>query len=98
MAELIFVSGPEKGRTYTLESPKTVIGREIDCECAVQGTGVSRRHCAVTKQGDGYQIEDLKSTNGTLVNGRVVSQTEIKNNDTIEIGEVQMAFQAEARR
>ena len=46
-----------------------VIGRGSDCDLVVQEAAVSTHHCRLTQQGDGFILEDLGSTNGTVVNG-----------------------------
>ena len=54
-------------------------GTSSDNDVVIQGTGVSRRHCAILKYSDGsYAIEDY-STNGTFVNGRRISGSESLN-------------------
>jgi len=52
-------------------NPKSswVIGRHNECDLVVPESTVSGRHCLLTRQGDGFTIEDLDSSNGTFVNG-----------------------------
>ena len=49
---------------------------------------VSRQHCRITSQGSEFIIEDLKSKNGTFVNGwKIVVKTKLKPNDIVKIGD-----------
>ena len=50
-----------------------LIGRAEDCDLRVADLSVSSRHCRLTRQGDGYTLEDLKSTNGTFLNGNRIA-------------------------
>jgi pSer/pThr/pTyr-binding forkhead associated (FHA) protein len=50
-------------------------------------TFVSQVHARVFRQGDGYWVEDLGSTNGTLVNGRrVVGAVPVRRGDRVQVG------------
>jgi Protein kinase domain/Inner membrane component of T3SS, cytoplasmic domain len=95
MAELVFLSGPEEGRTFVLESVETILGREDDCACVLDGSGISRHHGKIIVEGDVYRIMDLGSTNGVIVNGNPIDNCEIKDGDNIDIGGVRMQFCAE---
>ena len=46
-----------------------VIGRAEGCDLQVPEPTVSSRHCLLTRQGDGFSLEDLGSSNGTYVDG-----------------------------
>lgn len=64
-----------------------VIGRDPSAEVAVSHPSVSWRHAKLTKQGDGYVIEDLGSTNGTYVNGvQIKKPIPLSKDDEIMLG------------
>jgi two-component system cell cycle response regulator len=69
MAVLQIVQGPDAGRKHTLDGPITILGRQADCAVCLAAKAVSRQHAQIVQAGDGYQIEDLDSSNGTFVNG-----------------------------
>jgi sigma-B regulation protein RsbU (phosphoserine phosphatase) len=84
--------GPMAGRLYQLDRDVTIVGRNPDCDIILQPKSVSRKHAAILKKGTAFEIKDLGSTRGTLVNGQKVEVSEIKDGDTLQIGEIHLAF------
>ena len=77
MPTLRHLAGGAVVKRYHIDRPVTVLGRDPSCDIVLEGTGVSRRHCALSYTKDGYCLEDLGSANGTMVGretitGRVV--------------------------
>ncbi len=79
------------------QSPIT-IGRNPDCDLQLDIDNVSRCHARIYYLHDEYYLEDLRSTNGTHVNGVEVSRCVLRNNDRIEIGEAKIYFVEERVR
>lgn len=78
--------GPS-GQRVELGSHIVVIGRHKDCDLVLPDDQASRRHAQVSPAGAGYAVEDLGSTNGTLVNGALVTDlTGLHDGDRIEVG------------
>ena len=73
---------------------ETVIGRDKDCELVIEDFRASRRHCRIYRQRpDSYVLEDLRSTNGTLVNGTPVDEPwKLRDGEKIFIGETVVRF------
>lgn len=63
------VAGTVFGRSYHLLAP-TTIGRSPECDICVVDTGISRVHARLRPLEYGIEIEDLKSTNGSFLNGQ----------------------------
>lgn len=80
-----------------LTSASITIGRGADASLRLPDTGVSRRHAQLRRHGDGYVLVDLGSTNGTLVNGRNVTEHQLRNGDRIEIGETTLVYRDDGR-
>jgi pSer/pThr/pTyr-binding forkhead associated (FHA) protein len=72
-------------REYLLDRPLTV-GRQAENDIVVDHMGVSGRHARVEPEGEAVVLTDLKSTNGTFVNGKRVERAELRPNDWITIG------------
>ena len=74
--------------SVTIESHQLPVslGRSIHADVTIPDALLSRTHCELTATDDGVAIRDLESTNGTLVNGRSVSETVLKPNDTVILG------------
>ena len=84
-----------KKKNTELGEGVVIIGREPKCGIQLLVKDVSRRHARVGFCGKDYQIEDLKSTNGTYVNGLKVVTCVLRDQDQIEIGGVQIIFNEE---
>ena len=68
-----------------------VLGRSVGCEIHVTDTQLSRRHCRFSFEGGFVQVEDLKSRNGTHVNGRHIREkTELHHGDKVRAGGVEL--------
>ena len=88
---LVCVSGADLGTSFKIGS-STVIGRGT-ADIALEETDVSRRHACVRFGDTGYEIEDLGSANGTIVNGtRITSTCMIRVGDRIQIGRTVLVF------
>ncbi|PYQ55432.1 MAG: hypothetical protein DMF78_02070 [Acidobacteria bacterium] len=77
-----------KGRPTRFEvgPAGVVLGREGSAAVAIPLDGVSREHARIEWDGKGWEIEDLKSTNGTFVNGERVSRERLQHLDVISLG------------
>jgi len=92
MAKLILRSDGT-GKEFDLDkSGSLTVGRSPDCDIPITDTQASRRHCSVVRLQAGYEVNDLGSTNGTLVNSTLVKRQRLKHGDVIRIGQVEIAF------
>ena len=66
----------------------TVIGRDPACDVRVDDLEVSRRHAELRPSGEGFELIDLDSYNGTFVNGARVERHQLAENDLVSIGAV----------
>lgn len=96
--QLVMKTGPAPGKVYTLEKSEILIGREAGSDVFINDVEVSRRHAHLTLQGNNYMLEDLGSTNGTFINGQMLTGPRLlQPNDTIILGEkVSLTFEAVA--
>ncbi|HXE76470.1 MAG TPA: FHA domain-containing protein [Candidatus Xenobia bacterium] len=69
------------------------IGRTPDNTVVIDNPAVSSHHARIFRDADNFILEDLQSTNGTLVNGQLVSRHTLKNGDAIGIGKHTLVFQ-----
>jgi transcriptional regulator with GAF, ATPase, and Fis domain len=90
---LLGISGPLKGSAFPLPGGEVSIGRDSSNQLWVADPALSRRHCILVPDGGGqFSIRDLKSRNGTLVNGVPVEQQQIRHGDQIFIGDSVLIF------
>lgn len=90
LAELTIVRGPSAGERFILDIPEVTIGRDPKCEVFLNDRTVSRRHAHLSLQNGHAFIEDLGSLNGTWVDGAIVSQGELRNGSTLQVGTFKM--------
>lgn len=86
---LLAISGEHAGRFFALSGVRDlVIGRIKGCDVRVlHDKNISRRHARLVVSEDGrIRVEDLASTNGTLVNGREVDSAALKRGDRLFLG------------
>jgi hypothetical protein len=91
---LVMAPGTAGESAYPLTGPRTVIGRAEDCDLRLADPGASRHHAELQRSSDDVTIVDLRSTNGTLVNGKRVDRATLEDGDEIVIGETSFAFRA----
>jgi pSer/pThr/pTyr-binding forkhead associated (FHA) protein len=91
VVKLIVASGKSAGRSISLKNGRLLIGRAEDCDVRPLGEAVSRRHCAVIAEGGGVTVEDLKSRNGTYVNGvRIATKITVADGDIVRVGPLEL--------
>ena len=73
LPKIIFKEGPLVGKGIDLEKPEIILGRDPGADLLIDSPDVSRRHARLMKTEQGYQIEDLGSSNGTFVNGERIA-------------------------
>lgn len=88
--ELLVIKGPEEGQVYPLEEDEVLIGRDPTCEITLEDRTLSRQHAKILINGDNLTIEDLGSVNGVLVNGVKVSSGELKIDDRLTLGNIEL--------
>ena len=79
-------------RVRELSDKITSIGRSSDNVVEIDDLNSSRHHCQIERKGSNFEISDLKSRNGTLVNGILVLRKELRPGDCVEIGKTRMYF------
>jgi two-component system, cell cycle response regulator len=86
-AYLIVLAGNEVGKMFKLEQGEIVLGRSHRAEVRIEDDSISRMHAKMTLRGQEVYIEDLQSSNGTLVNGERITKSGLKDGDKIRLGE-----------
>jgi hypothetical protein len=82
------------GRRLLLPPGGGTIGRSRDCDIVLDDAGISRRHAEIRPGGDGWEVKDLGSTNGMLVNGKRVRGAEpLQAGDRVELGSTEIVFE-----
>ncbi len=89
--KLVVTSGKSAGRTIAVKREKLLVGRADECDVRPLSEEVSRRHCAFHVEADSLVVEDLRSRNGTFVNGsRIEGRRPLVDGDIVRIGNLEL--------
>ncbi len=92
MPKLLLIENNETVSSFDLAEGKITIGRGGDCEIRLDDEAISRQHVRViTLMGDAF-LEDLGSSNGTYVNGKLTQKCALNDGDVVQIGEKELRF------
>jgi serine/threonine protein kinase len=94
--QIVIVSGPDKGQTFPLPPNGTLqVGRSQSTPTKLTDQTVSRVHCQIEYDGKRAVLINV-SANGTTVNGKPVSQHDLKHGDLVRIGGTEFRYQVAA--
>ncbi len=95
MPRLIVIKGVDEGKQFDLTAPAVTVGRHSANAVALHDTQVSRKHLELRLlPTGGYELLDLGSGNGTLVNGRLAKAAALRSGDSIGIGQTLFVYTA----
>ena len=84
-------------QVFPLRGPRTVVGRAADCDIVLNAPSVSARHALIIHSGAAYSIQDLGSTNGTLLNGRPIhDRARLRPGDQVGFAELTFTLHEDA--
>ncbi len=84
--------GGRQGETFPLGDERVEIGRSPDAAVFLDDVTVSRSHAILSREDEGYVIEDNGSLNGTYVNRRRVERAKLEDGDEVQIGKYRLTF------
>src|ERR1044071_8549428 len=83
-------------REYPLTKERTTIGRKPHNDIVIDNLAISGAHAMIMTILTDSFLEDLGSTNGTLVNGQPIKKHFLQNNDVVELGKYKLKYVNEA--
>jgi len=92
MAKLILSVDGQVLKEFNLSKERTLIGRKAHNDIQIDNLAVSGEHAAIITILNDSFIEDLGSTNGTMVNGKPIKKHFLQNNDVVEIGKHKLKY------
>ncbi len=84
--------GPMRGTRIHLDSDHISIGRHPDSDIFLDDVTVSRRHAELRRVGDGFEVSDAGSLNGTYVNQARVEHGRLNNGDELQVGKFKLVY------
>ncbi len=92
-AKLVVLDGKQHGKEIPLPETVFIIGRDARCHLRPHCSSVSKLHCAIASWAGLIKVKDLKSLNGTLLNGaRISGEIAVKNGDRLQVGTLNFEF------
>lgn len=82
----------EPGVTYPLECDEILIGRHASADIRIPDMSVSRYHAVMTVANGVWTIRDIGSKSGVYINGNLVKQSRLRENDIIMLGNHRLTF------
>src|SRR5450432_483392 len=92
LAYIVLFAGAQPGRVFVLNRNTVLIGRLDTADVAIVDGSVSTRHARIINGSRGFEIEDLGSTNGTVIAGQRITRAPLRNGDRVTIGSVEFTF------
>lgn len=96
LPKLILLENNQVVSEYVIDQEIFTIGRKPENDLIIDDTAVSGRHARILIIGSDAFIEDLQSTNGTLINNKRITKQMLEDGDGILVGQHQLKFQAAA--
>lgn len=90
-----FEPGSASVAEFMMRGEVAVFGRASNCDVILTDKRASRKHLEIRRQGLAFFIKDLNSANGTLVNGKKITEAELVPGDVIEVGDNKCRFSIE---
>jgi hypothetical protein len=88
MWALRILNGPQAGTIYVLKQGRNRLGRNPQCDLPLQSTGISKEHLEIQVAGEKVLVKDLKSSNGTYLNGVRIQTGMVQLGDKIGVDQI----------
>lgn len=96
--KLIVLSEPLRGQSFELVQESYTIGRSEEAKICIPDPTISGTHCVLKREEAGnYVLADMKSTNGTRVNGMRVQSQRLSNSDILQLGGVELLYDSQEK-
>lgn len=92
-AQLIGIQGAFKGRRFDVPNGRSTLGRDNQNDIVINADSVSLVHARLIEKDGQYRVLNLLSTNGTWVNDKKVSDSPLRDGDSVCFGEAEFLFQ-----
>src|SRR6516162_4162030 len=94
MAKLVVISKSQAGLSHPLDKHWVTIGRGPNNAFQIAESSVSGEHCEVLLRRGELLVRDMRSTNGTFINGRMITEGVLRPGEVLQLGEIELRFEA----
>ncbi|MSP91575.1 MAG: FHA domain-containing protein [Myxococcales bacterium] len=91
---VVVLNGELRGRDFRLVDGKNTMGTAADCDVVLTDPYLSSKHTVIRFENGSFTLVDLDSTNGTYMNDRRITKTDMIDNDKIRLGRTELKFKA----
>jgi hypothetical protein len=93
MVSLLITDGVQQGRAYRLHAGVNRIGRSVENHFQIVDPSVSGSHCEITFSEDSILVRDLRSTNGTWINGEPIDEGALRAGQVLQVGNINLRLE-----
>ena len=93
VAQLKITAGDGAGTIIPLTEPEDLVGRQQENNIRIADLGISGFHARIFRTTDGFAIEDLKSRNGTWINGGRIFHATLRTGDHLRLGATELTYE-----
>jgi len=86
------ITVPGVAHDVVLRGERMVIGRLKSCDVCLADANISRQHAVLEREGVGWVLLDMGSTNSTLINGAKVTRARLRDGDIITVGTTELVY------
>jgi len=90
--KLVVIKGPQRGTEFVIEGDVFRVGKAPENDLVVSDETVSRTHFEIVRDAKGYLVRDLRSTNGTFLDGAEIKEAYIRSGSVIGAGASELKF------
>ncbi len=91
---IVAQNGNHRGEDFRIYDGKNILGTAADCDIVITDPFLSAKHCTIRHENGNFQVTDLDSMNGTFVNQKRCSKSDLIDNDTIRLGRTEFKFKS----
>nr|WP_224370132.1 sigma 54-interacting transcriptional regulator [Hyalangium versicolor] len=96
--KLVFLTGPDAGRSHSLEAGKFLLGTAPSCDLVVKDRAVSRQHLRLEVREEGVLARDMGSRNGSFCEGMRFTELEVRPGAVLKLGTTELKIVPEDSR
>ena len=91
---IVAQNGNHRGEDFRIYDGKNILGTAADCDIVITDPYLSAKHCTIRHENGNFQVTDIDSMNGTFVNQKRCTKSDLIDNDTLRLGRTEFKFKS----